>query len=98
MYLLANNKRVVTVTLNAANGWDRTVTDLPRYADGQEIRYVWREPAIAGYRLVQTYVNGSITTLVNRRSTIPIDDYETPLGLGLGSVHTGEAIEGDCFE
>ena len=93
VYLLANNKRVMTVTLDAASGWDRTVTDLPKYADGQEIRYVWREPAIPGYRLVQTYVNGITTTFVNRRNTTPIDEYETPLGLGQVVINVG-----DCFE
>ena len=32
-----------TVTLNAANGWEATVDNLPKYANGQPITYTWTE-------------------------------------------------------
>ena len=54
------------VTLNAANNWTATVKNLPKYADGKEIEYTWKEDALpAGYTLTDTSVNGTVTTLTN---------------------------------
>ncbi|MBR5302662.1 MAG: Cna B-type domain-containing protein, partial [Clostridia bacterium] len=54
------------VTLNAANSWEATVTDLPKYENGVEITYTWTEGEMPeGYALTGTGVNGTITTLKN---------------------------------
>ena len=89
-YLYANGKWInLSVTLNAANGWDRTVKNLPVYDEnGEKIRYTWREQNIPGYTLIQNYTVGNLTTFVNA-----IDEYGTPLGLGEVFINVG-----DCFE
>ena len=54
------------VTLNEGNGWTATITDLPKYANGQLIGYTWTEGKMPeGYELTDTSVNGAITTLTN---------------------------------
>ncbi len=53
------------VTLNEANGWTATVENLPRYRGGQELAYTWTEPAIEGYTLTDTTLEGTVTTLTN---------------------------------
>ena len=89
VYLYANGERINFVTLNAANGWDRTVRNLPVYDEnGERIRYTWREQDIPGYTLIQTFTRGNVTRFVNA-----IDEYGTPLGLGEVFINVGE-----CFE
>lgn len=91
-----------TVTLNAANNWTASITDLPRFRNGQEITYTWTEPAIPGY--TQTSITTSITgqeittTITNTRNRIPprvpvIEEDETPLGLGIVYVNVGDCLE-----
>ncbi len=59
-----------SVTLSDANDWTQTVTGLPKYADGVEIKYTWTEGELPeGYTLTDTSVNGTITTLTNSRPT-----------------------------
>ncbi|MBQ7784543.1 MAG: Cna B-type domain-containing protein, partial [Clostridia bacterium] len=58
------------VTLSEANGWEATITDLPKYEDGEEIAYTWTEGEMPeGYELTNTSVNGTITTLTNTYGT-----------------------------
>ena len=53
-----------TVTLNAANGWEAKVENLPMYKDGKLITYTWTEGELPeGYALTGTSVNGTVTTL-----------------------------------
>ena len=57
---------VTTVRLNEANGWTATVRDLPVYERGERIEYRWTEEALPeGYRLTDSRVNGTLTTLTN---------------------------------
>ena len=56
-----------TVLLNEANKWTDTVTDLPKYENGELITYSWDEGAIEGYTLTDTRVEGTVTTLTNSR-------------------------------
>ena len=52
-----------TVTLNAGNNWQTTVTGLPKFANGEEIVYTWSETDVPeGYTLSDPSVNGTITT------------------------------------
>ncbi|MBQ3155485.1 MAG: Cna B-type domain-containing protein, partial [Clostridia bacterium] len=61
--VLSNGTEVV---LNAENQWTATVEDLPKYADGEEIVYTWKEGDMpAGYELTDTSVEGTVTTLTN---------------------------------
>ena len=57
---------IMTVTLNAENGWKATVTDLPKYINGKKVEYTWKEGNIEGYSLVSTSVEGTVTTLTNK--------------------------------
>ena len=52
------------VTLNELNGWTATVSGLPKYKDGQEIKYTWTEAKVDGYTSTQV-TEGTITTLTN---------------------------------
>ncbi|MBR2779835.1 MAG: Cna B-type domain-containing protein, partial [Eubacteriaceae bacterium] len=55
------------VTLNEANGWTATVKNLPKYADGVEIKYTWSEENVpAGYTLESNTTDGTITTITNK--------------------------------
>ena len=52
--------------LNAENGWTLTITGLPKYDSGKEIRYTWEEKDIPdGYALSDSIVEGTVTTLTN---------------------------------
>ncbi|MBQ3155791.1 MAG: Cna B-type domain-containing protein, partial [Clostridia bacterium] len=54
------------VELNEANDWTATVDNLPKYKDGQEIKYTWTEGELPeDYELTKTDVTGTITTLTN---------------------------------
>ncbi len=74
------------VTLNEANGWSATVTDLPKYANGAEIAYTWTEGTVAGYTFGGATVSGTVTTLTNR--VIPTYDVE----IIYVDIETGEEI------
>ena len=71
-------EEVMTVELTAANGWKASVSNQPKYKDGQMYEYFWTEKAgniPDGYELTNevTYniltpgegVTGFITTLTN---------------------------------
>ena len=53
------------VTLNEANKWTATVTDLPKYANGVEISYTWTEANVESYDLTAVSKDGTVTTLTN---------------------------------
>ena len=55
------------VTLNEANNWTETVTDLPAYdTEGNKITYSWTEGQVEGYRMTKSVTVGStVTTLIN---------------------------------
>ncbi|MBR2824204.1 MAG: Cna B-type domain-containing protein, partial [Clostridia bacterium] len=54
------------VTLNEANGWTATVKDLPKYRNGNEIVYTWKEGRMPeGYTMTSNTTEGTITTITN---------------------------------
>ena len=62
------------VTLNAENGWTATVTGLPKYAKGQEIKYSWTESELPeGYELESNKTEGKVTTITNKHVPETID-------------------------
>ena len=58
---LSNGQKV---TLNEENHWEATVSELPKYKDGQLIHYTWTEAVVDGYISAQV-TNGTVTTLTN---------------------------------
>ena len=64
------------VTLNEQNNWSQTVTNLPKYENDELIVYTWTEGEMPeGYRLSNTSVNGTVTTLTN--SYTPVETEAT---------------------
>lgn len=58
---------IQTVKLNVFNGWQYTVSNLPRFKGGKAIAYTWTEEALPkGYELTGTATEGVVTTLTNR--------------------------------
>ncbi len=54
------------VTLNADNNWHATVENLPRFENGKEIVYTWKEGQMpAGYTLTDNSADGTVTTITN---------------------------------
>ncbi|MBR6030271.1 MAG: Cna B-type domain-containing protein, partial [Clostridia bacterium] len=65
----------ITVTLNEANNWQATVTGLPKYRDGVEIVYTWRESDVTGYTQTNYVTNDTVTTITNTR--VPPEENDT---------------------
>ncbi len=51
--------------LDEANNWTKTISDLPKYKDGEEIVYTWTEVSVPDGYALTTSVNGTTTTLTN---------------------------------
>jgi len=67
----AGTEQVRTVNLTAAHNWKATVTDLPKYANGQLITYTVTEAAVAGYNVNENGEPQSVTAeVVNGKVTI----------------------------
>ena len=47
--LLADGKKIKSVTVGSADGWSWSFTGLPKYADGQEIHYTITEDVVKDY-------------------------------------------------
>ena len=63
-----------TATLNEENGWEATITKLPKYKDGEEIEYTWTEAGLPdGYELSGTSTSGTVTTLTNKHEPEKVD-------------------------
>ena len=62
------SKTVGSVTLSERNSWTDTINDLPKYDEnGDLITYTWEEKDLPnGYRLANSSVNGTITTITNK--------------------------------
>ncbi len=69
-YIQATLSNGETVTLNELNGWTATVSGLPKYENGQEIKYTWTEAKVDGYTSTQV-TEGNVTTLTNVIVTTP---------------------------
>ena len=94
---MSNGKKYV---LNAGNNWTVTVTDLPKYENGTEIKYTWSEQTVIGYRQTNVTVTGDTTIFTNTYQPpykpdepIIIDDTPTPLSIDVEINHVG-----DCFD
>ena len=89
-------------TLSAENDWTVTVKNLPaKDENGNAITYTWTEQRVKGYRQ-SVKIQDNVTTITNifrlpptpgGTPPVPIDEYETPLGINAIINHVG-----DCFE
>ena len=106
--MLSNGK---TVTLNKANGWQATVTGLPKRLNGQEARYTWTEQNVLGYQLQSVSTTGTVTTFTNELFRIPeIPESMKPKKMPSGTWKVFEGYDvplgvetiinhvGDCFD
>ena len=66
------------MTLNEANGWSATVTDLPVTYKGVPVEYTWKEQQAAGYLQTGVTVEGNVTTFTNEPWTRPEPTIEVP--------------------
>ena len=56
-----------TVTLNEDNDWTATISDLPKYSAGSEIKYSWSEANVpTGYEISKNETEGLVTTIINK--------------------------------
>jgi len=85
--LLADGVEKDSVTLNAANGWAHTFTNLDKYNNGTEIIYTVTEEPIANYDSVVTgnAANGFTVTNTNTEKTA-VDVTKTWVGTPAASV------------
>ena len=85
--LLADGVEKDSVTLNAANGWAHTFTNLDKYNNGTEIVYTVTEEPIANYDSVVTgnAANGFTVTNTNTEKTA-VDVTKTWVGTPAASV------------
>ena len=65
--LLANGEQVQVKTVTANDGWKWSFTDLPKYADGNEITYTISEDAVDDY--TPTYTDFNITNTYTPEQT-----------------------------
>ncbi len=97
--------------LTQENGWQATITGLPKYADGKEIEYSWTEQEIVGYKQKSRTTNGNVTTFTNELVGIPQppEGYKYPKAPGgnyafFEEYPTALGVEvyinhvGDCFD
>lgn len=88
------------VTVTAAEGWTKTVTDLPKYQDGREIVYTIKEPPVPGY---ESKVEGysiinihtpEVTTVTGTKVWQDDDnrDGKRPAGITVKLVKDGEVL------
>lgn len=59
IHLYADDKEVDSITLNEANKWQHTFTNLEKYKDGKEIKYTIKEDTIENYK---SDITGDMTT------------------------------------
>ncbi len=68
--LLKDGIKVDEVALSDANGWSYTYTQLPKYDNGTEISYTWKEASLpAGYTASTNTVSG-VTTITNKYTVV----------------------------
>ena len=91
-------KFTLTIEYRYQNGATaaETYTDVLYAGDEYDVQ----SPYIPGYYTSQPRVTGTmpardvlVTVIYLERNTITIEDFETPLGTGLGSINAGETIE-----
>ncbi|MBQ8136442.1 MAG: Cna B-type domain-containing protein, partial [Clostridia bacterium] len=98
----------MSITLNAANGWTATISNLPTEENGKAINYTWREAEVLGYTQTGYTVSGTETTITNSlwsrptpppdipvpgRPEMDIPEYDTPLGIGVEINHVGDTFD-----
>ena len=67
--LYANSAQMKTYKLSKDNNWTLTV-EVPRYQDGKEIKYSWKENSVSGYTTTVKTI-GNVTTVTNTKKSSP---------------------------
>ena len=65
-----------TITLSEANGWNTTISNLPKYKSGKEIQYTFRENEVKGYKYS---ITGSIEQGVVIKNTHTPETLDIPV-------------------
>ena len=68
--LFADGVKKQDYTLSVNNNWTTSVTDLPKYMNGNEVKYTWSEQSVVGYTSSIT-TTGTVTTFINSYRTTP---------------------------
>ena len=70
--LFANNEKVATYTLNEGNAWQHSF-DMPKLANGKEIRYTVTEENVSGYTATKQNdpATGYVNVFVNTKNDVP---------------------------
>ena len=63
--LMNGSTKVDSVTLNEANKWTATVSNLPKYQNDTEITYTWVEESVTAYTAADPVTVDGVTTLKN---------------------------------
>ena len=64
IYLLANNQKVLNVTLSEANNWTTTIDNLPVYENGEKITYTLKEENVTdGYTVSYEYNDNNLKAI-----------------------------------
>ena len=63
--LLADGEKIKSVTVGSADGWSWSFTDLPKYANGREIRYTITEDVVKDYSSEITKTSDYVYKVVN---------------------------------
>ena len=85
--VLANGEVIETYTIASQDNWTMTLSDLPKYIDGKEIKYTVKEEEIPEY---ETYYeeDGYIFTIINHhelgKGNGPEEEEELPPQTGIG--------------
>ena len=63
-----------TITLSEANRWNATISDLPKYKNGKEIQYTFRENEVKGYKysITGSIEQGVVITNIHTPETVDI--------------------------
>ena len=55
-----------TATLSESNKWEATITGLPKYKNGEVVKYTWTEETLPkGYTMTSNETEGTVTTITN---------------------------------
>lgn len=71
--LWADKEKVATYTLNEANAWQHSFDNMPKFKNGEEIRYTVTEDSVPGYTLSNedNPATGYVNVFVNTKNDVP---------------------------
>ena len=71
--MAAAEPEYLSVTLSEDNNWTAGIDELPKYENGELVKYSWSEEDVPeGYELVSTETEGYLTTITNKHEPVTI--------------------------